>query len=323
MPRHSYVTVVGECVADAFVDDEAASPDGPALRIAPGGGPADTAVALARLGTPTRFAGRLSLDVFGSLLRSHPEASGVDLDGCVLAEEPSTLTVSRVDDHGQAQHSFRAERTADRRWSTTELDHIETDAMAAVHTGSLALVREPEAEATEEFLTRVRRSATASIDPNVHALLVDMHEHRARLSRWCALTDILRISADDLAHMYPELSVVQACDAWHRAGVPLVVVTLGARGTVVSLDGARAKVPGRNVDVVDTIGAGYAFTAGLLQPVPRRRAARRPTGRAGPGGGSRGRHLCRPGGGTDLHGQRGQRTLGRPTSTPWRPSGVI
>jgi fructokinase len=264
MPSTSYVIVLGECVADAFVDTEGTRPGALTLRILPGGGPANTAVALARLGTPTRFAGRLSLDVFGSLFRSHLEASGVDLDGCVVAEEPSTLAVAQLDDHRQAQYSFHAEGTADWQWSTTELARIETDAMAAVHTGSLALVREPGAEPIEEFLARARRSATVSIDPNVRPLLVPTQGYRARLSRWCSLADILRISEEDVAHLYPELTVVQACDAWHRAGVPLVVVTLGARGAVVSLDGARAEVPGRDVDVDVTVGAGDAFTAGLL-----------------------------------------------------------
>jgi hypothetical protein len=97
------VTVLGECVADAFTDPDRPSADELALRALPCGGPANTAVALARLGTPTRFLGRFSTDVFGALFHARVSASGVDLTGSVTAApEPSTLTVADLDDSGQA-----------------------------------------------------------------------------------------------------------------------------------------------------------------------------------------------------------------------------
>ncbi|GAB2767187.1 hypothetical protein GCM10027072_77840 [Streptomyces bullii] len=102
------ITVLGECVADAFTEPASASNE-LALRVLPGGGPANTAVALARLGTPARFLARLSGDVFGRLFRAHLEASGVDLSYVVAAAEPSTLAVAELDARGQAAFSFPAE----------------------------------------------------------------------------------------------------------------------------------------------------------------------------------------------------------------------
>ena len=87
------ITVLGECVADAFTEPASASNE-LALRVLPGGGPANTAVALARLGTRARFLARLSGDVFGRLFRAHLQASGVDLSDAVAAAEPSTLAVA-------------------------------------------------------------------------------------------------------------------------------------------------------------------------------------------------------------------------------------
>ncbi|MEV4085171.1 PfkB family carbohydrate kinase, partial [Nonomuraea fuscirosea] len=81
------IAVLGECVADAFTDHRPADPVGMALRVLPGGGPANTAVALARLGTAARFLGRLSHDVFGDLFRAHLTSSGVDLSAAVAAGE--------------------------------------------------------------------------------------------------------------------------------------------------------------------------------------------------------------------------------------------
>ncbi|MGK4580577.1 carbohydrate kinase family protein [Kitasatospora sp. HPMI-4] len=265
------ITVLGECVADAFVQPPA--PGGPAapgeltLRVHAGGGPANTAVGLARLGTPTRFVGRLSEDAFGKLFRSHLRTSGVDLSLSVSATEPSTLAVAELDPDGRASYSFHAERTADWQWRPEELAAVPLTGTACVHTGSLALIREPGGRAIEDFLGLLHRAPdrpTVSIDPNVRPLLVDPARYRERLDHWCAAADLLRLSADDLGLLLPGVPPEEACDRWHAAGVRLVVITLGADGALASLDGTRVSVPAVPVRVVDTVGAGDAFTAGLL-----------------------------------------------------------
>ncbi|MFI0084756.1 carbohydrate kinase [Streptomyces bobili] len=257
------ITVVGECVADAFTEPANASNE-LALRVLPGGGPANTAVALARLGTRARFLARLSGDVFGRLFRAHLEASGVDLADAVPAAEPSTLAVAELDAAGQAAFSFHAQNTADWQWTSGELARADLSETVCVHTGSLALVREPGGVVLEEFLATAAPRATISIDPNVRPLLVRPDVYRARLARWCALADILRLSEDDLALLLPGTPPEQACDLWHAAGVRLVVITLGAGGALASLDGERLLVPAVATRVVDTVGAGDSFTAGLL-----------------------------------------------------------
>ncbi|MFF7530335.1 carbohydrate kinase [Streptomyces bobili] len=257
------ITVVGECVADAFTEPANASNE-LALRVLPGGGPANTAVALARLGTRARFLARLSGDVFGRLFRAHLEASGVDLADAVPAAEPSTLAVAELDAAGQAAFSFHAQNTADWQWTSGELARADLSETVCVHTGSLALVREPGGVVLEEFLATAAPRATISIDPNVRPLLVRPDAYRARLARWCALADILRLSEDDLALLLPGTPPEQACDLWHAAGVRLVVITLGAGGALASLDGERLLVPAVATRVVDTVGAGDSFTAGLL-----------------------------------------------------------
>ncbi|WSG28449.1 PfkB family carbohydrate kinase [Streptomyces europaeiscabiei] len=95
-------------------------------------------------------------------------------------------------------------------------------------------------------------------------MLVPPAAYRERLPHWCALADILRLSEDDLALLLPGVSPEEACDTWHAAGARLVIITLGGRGALASLDGLRVTVPAPAVDVVDTVGAGDSFTAGLL-----------------------------------------------------------
>ena len=259
------IAVLGECVADAFVGAPGSAPTGAlGLEVFPGGGPANTAVALARLGVPTRFLGRLSQDVFGRLFRAHLDASGVDLSRAVKAPEPSTLAVADLDERGSADYSFHAQGTADWQWQDAELAAASAGPLACLHTGSLALVREPGAAAVERLLGEVRERATVSVDPNVRPLLVDPAVYREALPRWCAATDILRLSDDDLAHLRPGAGPEEAADAFHADGAGLVVITLGGDGVFASLHGQRVRVTAPRTEVVDTVGAGDSFMAGFL-----------------------------------------------------------
>lgn len=175
------VTVLGECVADAFTDPARSSSDELALRALPGGGPANTAVALARLGTPTRFLGRFSTDVFGALFRARLSEAGVDLTGSVTASEPSTLAVADLDETGQATYTFYADSAADWQWTDEELATSGWAGEACLHTGSLALIRQPGGTRIEDHLARVREHVTVSVDPNVRPLLVPPAAYRERL----------------------------------------------------------------------------------------------------------------------------------------------
>ena len=261
------IAVLGECVADAFATRGGEAPLG--LEVFPGGGPANTAVALGRLGTPTRFVGRLSTDIFGRLFRDHLTASDVDLSGSVEAAESSTLAIADLDDEGRADYSFHAQGTADWQWTTQELVDGVKPPLSCLHTGSLALVRPPGAEAVERLLTLVRPYATVSLDPNVRPLLVDPAVYRAALPRWCAAADILRLSDDDLENLVPGAEPEHAVDVFHAAGTRLVVITLGAKGVLASLDGEVRQVEAPHTDVVDTVGAGDSFMAGFLHALHR------------------------------------------------------
>lgn len=258
------IIVIGEAVADAFVLTDAAAPAELTLRVLPGGGPVNTAVALARLGAPARYLGRLSGNPFGRLIRSHLAASGVDLSAAVDAREQATVALATVDGDGNATYDFYADGTADWQWTAEELDPRHADGAACVHTGSIALIRPPGGQRIEDLLAAVRPRVTVSIDPNLRTGLVPAADYRARLDRWTGLAHLLRLSDDDFADLCPGESFATASRHWHERGVRLAVLTLGASGVVASLDGVRVEQPAVPVEAVDTVGAGDAFTAGLL-----------------------------------------------------------
>jgi fructokinase len=260
----SHIAVIGEAVADAFSIPGKGERGVLDLQFRPGGSPVNTAIALSRLGTPTRFLGRLAPGPFGDLIREHLIASRVDLTDCVRAREPATLAITAIDSLGQATYDFYADGTADWQWTREELTQRRPDGASCVHTGSLALIREPGGPLIEDLLTDMKPHVTISIDPNVRPRLVSQETYRGRLDRWTRLADIFRLSNEDFDHLYPDTELEKACDTWHDNGVHLAVVTLGAEGAFASLDGTRITVRAPDIALVDTVGAGDAFTAGLL-----------------------------------------------------------
>ena len=261
------IAVIGEAVADAFLP--AAGEGGFGLRVTPGGSPANTAVALARLGTSARFLGRLSTGPLGRLLRAHLEESGVDLSAAVRTERKATLAVTALDDQGRADYDFYVEGTADWHWTPAELARLADSPVDAVHTGSLALALPPGAEEIRAALAAARPGATICVDPNARPGIVPAAAYREQLPHWLPLADIVKVSDEDLAYIHPGEALAGVCDRWHGMGVRLIVITQGGKGAMASLDGERAGVPAVPVTMVDTVGAGDAFSAGLLHTLGR------------------------------------------------------
>jgi fructokinase len=258
------IIVGGEALVD-LVPDHAGG-----YRPLPGGSPANTAVGLGRLGAPTALLARLADDRLGALLRTHLENSNVGLAYAVRSTSPTTLAVVDVDRDGAADYSFYVDGCADGGWRVADLP-TELPPDAALHVGgSFALAVEPMAAAFDTLLSRERGRRLITFDPNIRPSLVgDDATVRARLRRWLGLADVVKVSADDLEWIAPGRSPADVAAEWHELGPTLVVVTRGADGVYASGPAGGLRLPGVPVDVADTVGAGDAFTAGLLAALDR------------------------------------------------------
>ena len=269
------IAVVGEVVADAVLPPDGIVDGAAHLTVHPGGGPANFAVAVSRLGSTARFAGRLSTGALGALCRAKLEASGVDLSASEAASEPATLAIAKLDDSGAASYEFYTHGTADWAWTDETLAPLVDgpfppsasgagDSPVAIHTGTLALALQPSGQVIENLLARARPQLTVSIDPNLRTLLIPVETYRAVIDRWAELSDILRLSEDDLDQLWPGWTPEDAAAHLHELGVPLVVVSLGADGAFASLRGEHIRVPIAPTRLVDTVGAGDSFHGGML-----------------------------------------------------------
>ena len=252
------IAVAGECLVDLI-------PDGSGRYVAhPGGSPANTAVALARLGSPVLMLARLSTDEPGQLLRQHLIDNGVDLSRAVRTTDPSGLAVVSRDASGSASYRFALDSAADWLWTAQELRPL-PDGVRALHAGSLALATAPGGAVLEDLLARERTRCTTSIDPNLRpGLLGPPGTARERMRRWLGLADLVKASAEDVALLHPGAGLAEVARDWAAEGPGLVVLTDGAAGVLAVHGEDELRLPAVAVSVVDTVGAGDTFTAGLL-----------------------------------------------------------
>jgi fructokinase len=257
------IVVAGEALIDLVPQGTGALAG---LQPALGGGPYNTAVALGRLGSPTAFCSRTSRDAFGEALLGRLRESGVDLSSVQRGAEPTTLAVATIDQNGSAAYSFYVDGTADRLFSMPATLPAGT---RAVSFGTCSLVLEPGASAYEELLRAAAAQGLFTVlDPNIRpGLIPDADAYRARFKSWLPSVSLLKLSEEDAEWLGGTPR------EWLSAGPSAVVITQGGDGlTAFTRSGAVYAVPGEEVDVVDTIGAGDTVNAALLHGLSARDA---------------------------------------------------
>lgn len=207
----------------------------------PGGSPANVAVALGRLGVPVTLATQLGEDPHGQLVRAHLEESNVSLV-VAPAEHTSTATAA-IAPSGAASYTF------DLEWDPAFTDLPYAD---VVHVGSFS--------ALAGF---VPEGGLLSYDINVRPALMPV-DALARIEKVVTRAGIVKASDEDLSWLYPERSWEEAARALLGLGPSVVWVTRGDAGAAAFTEQERLDVAAPAVQVVDTIGAGDTFSAGLV-----------------------------------------------------------
>ncbi len=267
-----HVVVAGEALVDLVREADGSE------RALLGGSPFNVAVGLGRLGVPTGFLGAISDDGFGVLLAARLEDAGVTMLPAARTTRPTTLATVRLDAGGHASYDFVLEGTSATGMTDDDVaravEQVPASAAAALHVslGAVTLT----APGTGTLLARlVAATATrplVSLDPNVRpAVIGDLAAERAAIAAAVAAADLVKVSDADLEALHPDRDPLAVAGDWARSGPEIVVVTQGAQGaTAMRSNGRMLTVTGLDVDVVDTVGAGDAFTAGLLAALDER-----------------------------------------------------
>lgn len=254
-PNPGPVVVIGETLIDLLPGT------GGGVRELPGGSPANVAVALGRLGRTPVLATTLADDARGAAAAHWLEASGVRL----VAQPPATGRTStaavRFAADGSAAYDF------DLTWdlAAATVARASGDGPAVVHTGSIATVLDPGADAVEEAVRAASGRALVTFDPNARpAITPDLAAVLPRVERLIAASDVVKVSEEDLAWYRPGADPVAVAREWAAAGPALVVVTRGEHGSVLVRGRDVLEEPGVRVAVADTIGAGDTYMGALI-----------------------------------------------------------
>jgi fructokinase len=251
------IALAGEALIDF------ASQGGLTFQGHPGGSPLNAAVACARLGEPPFYLTQLSTDLFGDHLVRYLAENGVDTHFVLRADAPSTFAFV---EHtaGSNRYAFFTRGSADGGYAPSPLPDLPPETRF-LHFGSISLLAEPSATSITAIVAAHVGRTVVVFDPNVRpSLIPDLLAYRARCQGWFARTDLLKLSEEDLELLCPGASLPEAAGRWLAAGAKAVVITRGASGAELHRAGRPVvRVPAPEVKVVDTVGAGDTFSAGL------------------------------------------------------------
>jgi fructokinase len=253
------VVVAGEALVDLVPQP------GGVLRPSPAGSPVNVAVGLGRLGVATAYRGTLSEDGFGRALAERLRGAGVDLSLVRTVAAPTTLAVVHLDADRRASYGFYLDGTSATARDDDGAPAIPDGAALHVSFGAIGPTHQPAGVALVDLVRTTAGQRVVSLDPNVRPSAIDdLDRTVAAYEDAVRSSDVVKVSDEDLALLYPGEDPIVVAARWAGTGPAVVVVTRGPDGAVAVVDGDHVEVPGTRVEVVDTVGAGDAFTSGML-----------------------------------------------------------
>ena len=231
-----------------------------------GGSPYNVAVALARQGMKPHYLTPISTDGFGEQLADHLQREGVILAG-ERRPEPTTQAIVTLE-NGIPTYVFHRDGTAERAISGPGINAAMPDLATHFHAGSLAFAGRGDADIWEAVFHKARQNGlTTSLDPNVRLTLIDdLPAYRARFKRLLRSASIVKLSDEDLAAIYTDMSVSDAMTTLrNECSASLIALTKGPQGAECWAGPQHIVVPNPEVpQLIDSIGAGDTFMATVL-----------------------------------------------------------
>ena len=255
------VWVAGEVLIDLI-------PHGSDLKPIVGGGPANTAKALAKLGIDTQFIDGISSDQYGQMAKKELITAGLKLDYVKYSDKPTCLAIVSLSESGSASYDFVIENTATFDFTSEWLPNPQTGRPSLLHIGTLAAVIEPGASVLFEWTQSVAKVAPIVFDPNIRpAVISDRKQYVAQVERWVAISSAVKVSDDDINWLYPSLEIKQVVNGWLTKGPSLIVVTYGDKGLTGYRKCEAVSVDAIQIKVADTVGAGDTVGAILGEAI--------------------------------------------------------
>ena len=233
-----------------------------------GGGPANTAKALARLGYEVDFIDGISNDAYGVSARKELSRDGVGLTLSMASDKPTCTATVTLDSNGSASYEFLIDGTATFDFNNAWLPDPERLKPSVLHIGTLVTIIEPGASVLFDWAVKVGEFAPIVFDPNIRpSVMGDRQKYAAAVEKWVSISSVVKVSDDDIKWLYPEETLDVVAHRWIAAGVNCVVITRGAHGLIGFTSNGMEEVDGVKVEVVDTVGAGDTVGAIVVEGI--------------------------------------------------------
>lgn len=231
-----------------------------------GGGPANTARALARLGSDVEFIGGISQDGFGKSIRKVFRQDGVKLSYALDSTKATCTAKVALDKSGVATYEFHIAETATFDFKEEWLPDPSRFKPNLLHIGTLATIIEPGCQFLYEWAIKVAEFAPIVFDPNIRTtVLADREAYRASVEKWVGLSTVVKLSEEDLIWLFPGQDPIAVAYRWVAGAIAIVLITRGSAGITAITATERIDVAGVKVDVIDTVGAGDTVGAVIAQ----------------------------------------------------------
>ncbi|MEM9210021.1 MAG: carbohydrate kinase [Pseudomonadota bacterium] len=259
------------CCGEALID-MIPNADGAFMAHA-GGAVFNTSIGLGRQGVAVSLVSGVSTDLFGKVLEQSLQDSHVATTHLIRSDLPTTLAFVKLVD-GKASYAFYDENTAGRMIQPADFPII-PDVTKAMFFGGISLAVEPCADSYLDLLMRYTGQKLTVVDPNIRpSFIADEPRYRARMSQVLKHADIIKISDEDLNWWdRSNRDINDKATAFLSDKTKWVCLTLGDKGVrSFRMKGEPIEVAAPRQTVIDTVGAGDAFNAGLLTMLDRKKA---------------------------------------------------
>lgn len=260
---------IGELLIDMVCVDNKGLKNGEKFEKKAGGAPANVAASICKLEGNAYFLGQVGNDFFGKYLIELLKDLNINTE---MAVEKGSTTLALVGIDATGERNFDFLRGSDGEYSFDNVDLSKISASDIIHFGSATGFLEGELKNTYFKLLDYAKANNiyVSFDPNYRDALITPDKLNLFVEdsiKFLKESDFTKLSDEELFLLTKESDIVSGVNKLHEVGVKVVTITLGAKGTYLSVNGENEIIPSIKIKQVDSTGAGDAFVGAVLKRI--------------------------------------------------------
>ncbi|HBJ2623293.1 carbohydrate kinase family protein [Clostridium botulinum] len=266
---NSNIFCIGELLIDMVCVDNKGLKYGEKFEKKAGGAPANVAASISKLEGNAYFLGQVGSDFFGKYLVELLKELNINTD-MTVEKGSTTIALVGIDENGERNFDFL--RGSDGEYSFDNIDTSKISESDIIHFGSATGFLDGELKNTYYKLLEYAKSKNIyiSFDPNYRdALITDdkLDLFVKDCIEFLKKSDFTKLSDEELILITKEEDLEAGVKKLHELGVKVVTITLGSKGTYLSVLGQNEVIPSIKIKQVDSTGAGDSFVGAVLKQI--------------------------------------------------------